>query len=111
MVLFDARKQCLLQRARLSCQEKRRAREKAAKIKRDEIYRYASQCLSMSRIVFLSQCRHLFVCPRLRTIKKEIADKERSVLEKVQMRLEAEARTPYKTQRLGKQQYPLTYLQ
>ena len=47
-----------------------------------------------------------YLSVRLRSIKKEIADKETAVAEKEGRRLETEKQSLYQTRRLGKHMYP-----
>ena len=47
-----------------------------------------------------------YLSVRLRSIKKEIADKETAVAEKEGRRLETEKQSLYQTRRLGKHPYP-----
>lgn len=47
-----------------------------------------------------------YISVRLRSIKKEIADKEVAVAEKERRRLETEKQSLYQTRRLGKHTYP-----
>lgn len=72
---------------------------KARRMKMDEIYRY---CI----VLVLNDNVLVFHCVRLRSIKKEIAQNEASVLRKMEKSLKLKHLSSYQTKRLGRLVYP-----